>query len=158
MKSNSDQILDTLNKLLCNELSAIDQYFTHGEMYADWGLTQLHEKLMHELDEEREHAKKLIARLLFLEGTPNLQLRPPLNIGSTVPEMLTNDLAFELHVIKDLREAIALCESKQDYQTRALLTELLRDSEEGHAYWIEQQLELIDRVGLQNYQQAMMKA
>lgn len=155
MKGHSN-VIDALNRLLAAELAAMDQYFIHSEMYADWGLNKLYERISHEFDDEKGHAKLLIERILFLEGTPNMSLRDPLTIGKTVPEMLRADLQLEYSVDLALKEAIALCEQEQDYQSRKILGTLLEDTEQDHAYWLEQQLGLIERVGLANYQQSMM--
>ncbi|MCL1146117.1 bacterioferritin [Shewanella sp. 10N.261.52.F9] len=155
MKGNKE-VIDTLNKLLTGELSAMDQYFVHGLMYEDWGLNELHERISHESDDEREHAKKLVQRILFLEGTPDVASREPLNIGKDTEQMLKNDLAYEYQVADNLRSAIALCESKQDYESREILEVLLEETESDHMYWLEKQLGLIDKVGLQNYLQSKM--
>ena len=155
MKGNKE-VIDTLNTLLTGELSAADQYFIHSRMYQDWGLGKLYERLKHESEEELEHAAKLVERILFLEGRPDVAARDPLRIGSDVPGMLKNDLTLELEVVAALKEAIALCESNKDYQTREILEELLKDTEEDHTYWLEKQLGLIDKVGLQNYLQSQM--
>ena len=156
MKPMSSNITDMLNKLLVNELTAVDQYFVHWAIFNHWGLKELANKLSTELEEEREHAQKLIERLLFLEGSPNINGRAALKVGKTLPEMLTNDLDLEVQVIQDLKDSIKVSESAGDFVTRELLLELLRDSETGHAYWLEQQLSLIQRIGLQNYKQSMM--
>ncbi|MCX7094169.1 MAG: bacterioferritin [Methylobacter sp.] len=150
-------ILDILNGLLAGELSASDQYLIHGEMYADFGLNHLAEKSLHESEHERLHARALIQRILFLEGTPNLSKREALTIGSAVPDMLKADLDVEYHVVGELKKAIAACEQAQDYVTRDMLTVQLEDTEMDHAYWLEQQLRLINLVGLENYQQSQMK-
>lgn len=154
----SPKIIDALNKLLTGELSASDQYFVHSQMYKDWGLEKLYERLEHEREEELEHARVLIERILFLEGMPDVASRDKLNIGKTVPEMLQSDLDYEYQVAKDLKEVIALCEQEQDYGTRDLLMPLLKDTEEDHAYWLEQQLGLIKAMGLENYCQAKSHA
>ncbi|KZZ33121.1 bacterioferritin, partial [Oleiphilus sp. HI0085] len=117
---------------------------------------KLYERLDHEREEETDHADQMIKRILFLEGHPDLATREPLNVGKTVSEMLQNDLNVEYSVIKNLKAAIALCESEQDYETRAMLVKQLEDSEEDHAYWLEKQLGLIDKIGLQNYLQSQM--
>ena len=155
MKGNS-KVIEQLQKLLRNELAARDQYFTHSRMYDDWGLTKLYERINHEMQEETEHADKLIKRMLFLEVTPHLSEQGSLNIGSTVPEMLQNDLDLEYQVIKEVKDAIAVCEQEQDYQTREILTVILGDTEEDHAYWLEKQLRLIKLIGLPNYLQSQM--
>ncbi len=155
MKGN-DQVIAQLNELLSGELTAIDQYFIHSRMYENWGYGKLYERIAHEVQDETQHADALIKRILFLEGTPDLSKREPLNVGRTVPDMLANDLAVELKVIQDLRRVMAFCESVQDYQTREILRVMLEDTEHDHAHWLEQQLGLIDSVGLQNYLQAQM--
>ena len=149
-------VIDMLNRLLANELTAMDQYFIHSEMYRDWGLSELHERIAHEFEDEKGHASKLIERILFLEGRPDLVTREPLRVGQEVPEMLKNDLAVEYEVGAALKEAIALCEQEADYQSREILEGLLKDTEEDHTFWLEQQLGLIDKVGLQNYLQSKM--
>lgn len=150
------EIIDSLNRLLTGELTAMDQYLIHAKMYEDFDLKKLHERIAHEFDDEKAHAEALIERILFLEGQPDASKRDALAIGKTVPEMLQNDLNVEYKVVKDLREVIALCESKQDFQTRNMLMPLLEETEEDHVYWLEQQLRLIDKIGLHNYQQSMM--
>ncbi|MBO2583454.1 bacterioferritin [Shewanella algae] len=150
------QVIDVLNKLLTGELSAMDQYFVHAHMYEDWGLNELYERIKHESDDEREHAAKLIARILFLEGIPDVASRDALTIGKNVQEMLHNDLQYEYKVADNLREAITLCEQLKDYQSRELLELLLEETEDDHMYWLEKQLGLIDKVGLQNYIQSKM--
>lgn len=155
MKGNP-KIIDLLNTLLADELTAMDQYFAHSRMYEDWGFNKLYERIDHEMNDEKQHADHLIKRILFLEGMPVMGNRSPLRIGSNVPEMLQNDLALERSVIAALRDAIALCEQERDYQTREILEVMLADTEEDHAHWLETQLGLIDKVGLQNYLQSQM--
>jgi bacterioferritin len=150
------QVLEQLYLLLRGELAARDQYFIHSRMYADWGLTKLYERINHEMADETQHAASLIERILFLEGIPDLSQQDGLNIGKTVPEMLRNDLDFEYKVIGDLKNAIAVCEQEQDYQTREILLKILADTEEDHGYWLEKQLGLIEKIGLQNYLQSQM--
>jgi bacterioferritin len=150
------KIIDTLNRLLAGELTAIDQYFLHSRMYQNWGLGKLHERIAHEVTDETGHAELLIERILFLEGMPDVSTREGLRIGKDVPQMLQNDLDLEVSVVKALKEAIALCESVRDFQTREILEQMLADTEEDHAHWLETQLGLIDRVGLQNYLQSQM--
>lgn len=152
----NQKIIATLNELLKGELTAVDQYLIHGEMYADMGLHQLAAKSLHESEHERLHARALIQRILFLEGTPNLAQRDPLHIGATVPEMLKSDLELEYKVVGDLKQAMAACELAQDYVSRDMLGVQLEDTEMDHAYYLEKQLKLIDLVGLQNYQQSQM--
>ena len=155
MKGNT-KIIDILNSLLTCELTAADQYFIHSRMYEDWGFKKLHERISHEQEEELEHASALIERILFLEGTPDVASRDPLKVGKDVPEMLKNDLQVEYEVGQALKDAIAVCEQEKDYQTREILEVLLRDTEEDHTYWLEQQLGLIDKIGIQNYLQSQM--
>ena len=149
-------VIAELNKLLAGELTAIDQYFIHSRMYQDWGYNKLFERISHESDEEKQHAAWIIERILFLEGTPEMTLREPLNVGKTVPDMLKSDLQLEYSVVKNLKAAIKLCEAEQDYQTREMLEKQLDDTEVDHAYWLEKQLRLIDQIGLQNYLQSQM--
>lgn len=148
------QVIKTLNALLAGELTAVDQYLIHGEMYADLGLTKLAEKSIHESDHEREHARSMIQRILFLEGTPDLSKRHGLKIGRTVVEMLQSDLNVEYSVAKALKDAVAQCEKLGDYVTREYLIQQLQDTEMDHAYFLEKQLRLIDQMGLQNYLQS----
>ncbi|MFP6806396.1 MAG: bacterioferritin [Pseudomonadales bacterium] len=155
MKPQSSEVIDYLNKVLKNELTAINQYFLHAKMYKDWGFEQLAEKEHKESIEEMQHADKLIDRLLFLEGLPNLQDLGKLMIGENVEEMLSCDLQLELIAIPLLREAIAHCESASDYVSRELFQDIL-DAEEDHVDWLETQIELIDKVGSQNYLQSQM--
>ncbi len=152
----SQKVIDTLNDLLAGELTAMDQYFIHSRMYEDWGLSKLFERIGHEMEDETGHADLMIKRILFLEGKPNLAKRDALDVGSTVPEMLQSDLNIEYSVVKNLKAAIALCEIEQDFETRAMLVTQLEDTEEDHAYWLEKQLGLIDKIGLQNYLQSQM--
>jgi bacterioferritin len=148
------KVIASLNNLLHNELAAIDQYFTHSRMYQDWGLDKLFEQLDHEMQEEITHADALIKRILFLEGTPNLTDRRDLIIGNDVPSMLRNDLILEMEVVDALKTTISLCEHEGDYQSREILEKLLEDTEEDHVYWLEKQLGLINKIGLQNYIQS----
>lgn len=147
-------IIDILNTLLTGELTAVDQYLIHGEMYADMGLTHLAEKSIHESDHERQHARALIQRILFLEGTPDLSKREGLAIGATAEEMIKADLAVEYKVADALKKAIVAAEQAQDFVTREALVLQLQDTEEDHAYFLEKQLRLIELVGLQNYLQS----
>ena len=150
------RVIDALNSLLALELTAMDQYFIHSRMYDDWGLTKLFERIDHEFDDEKGHAAALIERILFLEGTPDMVTRDGLQIGKDVPEMLESDLRVEYVVGQRLKEVIKICEEEQDYQTRTILEKLLEDTEVDHAYWLEKQLGLIKRIGLQNYLQSQM--
>ena len=152
----SQKVIDSFNLLLANELAAIDQYFIHSRMYEDWGLNKLYERLEHEREEETQHADWLIKRMLFLEGKPNLVKRRDLIIGDDVRQMMSNDLTLELEVVQCVRDVIAICEQEHDYQSREILEKLLYDTEEDHVYWLEQQLGLIDKIGIQNYIQSQM--
>ncbi|MEM8496880.1 MAG: bacterioferritin [Pseudomonadota bacterium] len=147
--------IEHLNKVLGNELIAINQYFLHAKMYKDWGLGKLHDHEHHESIDEMKHADELIERILFLEGLPNLQELGKLMIGEDTEEILQCDLKLELKAIPDLKEAIAYCESAADYVSRDLFESIL-DSEEDHVDWLETQLGLIGKVGLENYQQSMI--
>lgn len=155
MRGNN-KVIDVLNTLLTGELSASDQYFIHSRMYQDWGLNKLFERISHEQEEELQHADVLIQRILFLQGVPNVASRDPLRIGADVKSMLENDLKLELEVVSALKEAIKITEQEQDYQTREILEVLLKDTEEDHTYWLEKQLGLIDKIGLENYLQSQM--
>jgi bacterioferritin len=150
------KIIDILNSLLTGELTAVDQYLIHGEMYADMGLNQLAEKALHESEHERQHARALIQRILFLEGKPDLSKRDALKIGKNAAEMLKSDLAVEYKVVGDLKKAMAACEKAQDYVSRDMLGTQLEDTEMDHAYYLEKQLRLIELVGLENYLHSQM--
>ncbi len=149
------RIIEYLNQVLKNELTVINQYFLHARMWQDWGLKELNEYEFHESVDEMKHADKLVQRILFLEGLPNLQDLGKLYIGENTREMLECDLKQEHLAIPLLREAIAYCESEQDYVSRELLEAILEDEEE-HVDWLETQLGLIEKVGLENYQQSKM--
>lgn len=149
------EIINFMNTLLGGELAARDQYFIHSRMYAEWGYTKLFERINHEMDDETGHAHDFIRRILMLGGTP-VSAPTSVNIGSDVIEMLKNDLALELEVQANLKKGIALCESHQDYVTRDLMVAQLKDTEEDHAHWLEQQLNLIEAIGLQNYLQSQI--
>ncbi len=154
MKSDAT-VLKHLNKALGNELVAINQYFLHSRMFQDWGLSKLAKKEYEESIDEMKHADQLIQRILFLEGLPNLQSRGKIMIGENTREMLECDLQLEMIACPDLRAGIAYCESVQDFATRDLLNSILV-SEEEHVDWLESQLGLIERVGIENYQQSMI--
>lgn len=155
MKGNT-KVINILSTLLTGELSAADQYFVHSRMYKDWGFEKLYERIAHENQEELQHADKLIQRILFLEGTPDVASREPLRIGQDVPGMLNNDLKLELEVVAALKDAIKITENEKDFVTRSILEELLKDTEEDHTYWLEKQLGLIEKTGLENYLQSQM--
>ncbi|MFC4699437.1 bacterioferritin [Glaciecola siphonariae] len=151
-----ENVIAGLNSLLGYELAAMDQYFVHSQMYLDWGLNKLYERINHEFDDEKGHATKLIERMLFLGGTPDMVTRTGLMIGKEVPDMLQSDLRVEYEVAAKLKEVIAICESEHDFVTRDMLMILLDDTEMDHAHWLEQQLGLIKRLGLPNYLQSQM--
>lgn len=146
-------ILAALNALLAGELAARDQYFIHGRMLAEWGYQRTADRILHEMEDETQHAGSLIQRILMLGGVPQM-VPAALTIGHDVPSMFRLDLAVEYRVIEHLREVMALCEQHRDFVTRELLLVLLDDTERDHAHWLEQQLRLIDQVGLPNYLQA----
>lgn len=147
------EIIKSLNKLLYNELVAINQYFLHARMLHNWGLKELGDYEYHESIDEMRHADKLIERILFLEGLPNLQDLGKLRIGENVREVLECDLALEHDALKDLKDTIALCERERDYVSRDLAQHIL-EAEEEHIDWIETQLDLIRRIGLELYTQS----
>lgn len=149
------KVIEFLNQALKNELTAINQYFLHSRMLKDWGLTKLADYEHHESIDEMKHADELIERILFLEGLPNLQDLGKLRIGEDVPEILQCDLDMELDAIPDLRAGIAYCEAHKDYVTRELFDSILK-SEEEHVDWLETQLELIEKTGVQNYVQSQI--
>ena len=144
------KVIELLNKALYNELIAINQYFLHAKMLKNWGLKELAEHEYHESIDEMKHADKLSDRILFLEGLPNFQALGKLRIGEGPREILTCDLALELEALPALREGIAHCEQVGDFTSRQLFADIL-DSEEEHIDRIETQLDLIERIGEQNY-------
>ncbi|CAM4323041.1 bacterioferritin [Kerstersia similis] len=149
------EVVEYLKQLLRGELSARDQYFLHSRMYEDLGLTKLYTRINHEMEEETQHADALLRRILMLDGTPDM--RPdPFTPGTDVPSMLRADLALEYHVRQALKDGMALCEKHNDYVSRDIILAQLRDTEEDHAYWLETQLDLIEKIGLENYQQSQI--
>jgi bacterioferritin len=146
-------VIEHLNKVLKNELAAINQYFLHSRMLKDWGLTKLSDYEYKESIDEMQHADQLIERVLFLEGLPNLQKLGKLRNGENVPEILRCVIDMELDAIPDLRAGIAYCEAHKDYVTRDVFDSILV-SEEEHVDWLETQMDLIEKLGLQNYQQS----
>jgi bacterioferritin len=148
-------VIQYLNKVLYNELTAINQYFMHHKILADMGFTKLAQKAREESIEEMNHADELMERILFLEGLPNLQSLGQLRIGETPEEMLQCDLALEYDAVPMLREGIQYCEEVRDYVSRDLMQKIL-DAEEAHIDWLETQLELIKQLGEALYLQAQM--
>jgi bacterioferritin len=149
----SPAVLSYLNFLLAGELAARDQYFIHSRMFHEWGYGKLHDRINHEMADETGHASALIARILMLGGTPAMTPEK-LHIGTDVVSMLENDLAVEFKVRADLKKGVALCETEQDYVSRNILVDQLKDTEEDHAHWLEQQLFLVKQLGLPNYLQS----
>jgi bacterioferritin len=152
MKGDAD-VIKKLNQILTNELTSINQYFLHARMYENEGLGKLGKKTYEESVEEMKHADKLVKRILFLDGFPNLQALNKLKIGTDVPTRFDCDLQTETMGRTAMVEGIALCEEKQDYATRDLLTEILDDTEE-HIDFLETQIAVLGQMGLQNYLQS----
>ena len=150
-----DKIIAHLNQVLKNELTAINQYFLHSRMFKDWGLNKLGDHEYEESVDEMKHADQVIERILFLEGLPNVQDLGKVMIGEDVKEALECDLKMEMKAIPDLRAAVVDAEELKDFVSRDLFRSIL-DAEEEHVDWLETQLDLIDRVGLENYQQSQI--
>ena len=144
------EIIDLLNEVLTAELTAINQYFLHAKMVQNWGYQRLYEKIYHESIDEMKHADRLIERILYLDGVPNVQRLGRVRIGENPEEIFKSDVALEEEAIPRLNDGIALCRDKGDNGTRHLLEEILV-SEEEHLDWLEAQLHQIGEVGLQNY-------
>jgi bacterioferritin len=149
------QVIEVLNQQLTNELTAVNQYFLHARMYENRGLSRLNDKEYAESIDEMKHADRLVRRVLMLGGLPNLQALHKLRIGEDTPEMLGCDLALEVAARDHVRQGIVVCEQARDFVSRELLVDILDDTEE-HIDWLETQLDLIQRVGLPNYEQTMM--
>lgn len=149
------KVIEYLNKILGNELIAINQYFLHAKMYRNWGFGELAKHEYEESIDEMKHADKLTDRILFLEGLPNYQHLGKLRVGENVPEMLQCDLDLERDALPTLRDGIVYCESVRDFVSRDLMVSIL-ESEEEHTDWLETQQDLIKAVGLQNYLQSKM--
>lgn len=157
MQPIDSEVIAHLNLALKNELTAINQYFLHAKMFEDWGLARLAEREKEESIDEMKHADELMERILFLEGLPNLQNLGKIYVGQDVPEILQCDLKLEMEALPVLRTAIEFCEKIGDFVSRQLFREIL-SSEEEHVDWIETQLDLIKKTGLENYTQAQMHA
>ena len=153
----NDKVIDHLNKILYNELRAINQYFLHSRMLSDWGLDKFADYEYSESMDEMQHADKLIQRILFLEGLPNLQDLGVLYIAEEAIEVLSNDLKLEHEAIPDLKDAIKHCESVKDFVSRDLLQKIL-ESEEEHVDYLETQLALVTKIGKENYLQSQIKS
>jgi bacterioferritin len=157
MQPIDSEVIAHLNLALKNELTAINQYFLHAKMFEDWGLARLAEREKEESIDEMKHADEFMERILFLEGLPNLQNLGKIYVGQDVQEILQCDLQLEMEALPVLRTAIEFCEKIGDFVSRQLFREIL-SSEEEHVDWIETQLDLIKKTGLENYTQSQMHA
>lgn len=155
MKGNK-KVIDALNSVLTKELTAINQYFLHARMLQNWGLHKIGELEYKASIDEMKHADQIIKRILFLEGLPNVQKYEKVNIGQDIKEILESDLAVEHSALKNLKHCVELSEVEKDYASRELFLDILK-SEEHHIDWLETQLDLIKRVGLENYQQSQIE-
>ncbi|WP_440903628.1 bacterioferritin [Catenovulum sp. SX2] len=149
------QVIDMLNKVLTAELTSINQFFLHARMYKNWGLSELNEKSYKKSIKDMKQADEIIERILMLEGLPNLQRLGSLRIGESTEEMLKCDMEFQVEQVALLKQAVALCETAQDYVTRDILEEIL-EYEEEHIDWIETQQYQIDNMGIANYLQSQL--
>ena len=151
------QVIDLLNSVLTNELTAINQYFLHARMCNDWGYKGLGDKIYHESIDEMKHAQQIIDRVLFLEGVPNVQKLGPISIGQTVPEMMDADLALEMKAIPTLKDGIRACYDANDHVSREVLENIL-ESEEEHVDWLESQIHMLGEMGKENYLAEQMQS
>ena len=147
---SNPKIIDLLNDVLTAELTAINQYFLHAEMCHHWGYERLYGAMRHHSIDEMKHAEKVMERVLYLKGIPNVQRLGKLNIGETVPEMLSSDHALEMAAVERLNDSIEICREQNDNGTRLLLEAILA-SEEEHLDWIEAQQDLVAQIGVENY-------
>lgn len=152
----SQKIIELLNDVLTGELTAVNQYFIHAKMNQNWGFDRLYKKLYHESIDEMRHADRLIERILYLEGVPNLQRLNKVNVGETVPEQMKVDLELERVALERLNAGIAACREEGDNGSRTLLEQILV-SEEEHVDWIEAQIDQIDKMGVENYLSQQVK-
>jgi len=150
------EIIDALQNLLNHEMYARAQYLVYARQYQDWGMTKLFTQMQHDLQEEQVHIDAIMDRMLFLEGSPELSQKLPPKIGSDVQSMLQNDLDAEVEVAGILRSTMKLCEELKDFETRDILQKLLHDTEMDHIYTLEQQLGLIEKIGVENYLQSQI--
>lgn len=150
------KVIETLKKLLTSELTSMDVYFVQSRILKDWGLDKIAARFDHEHEDEKGHADKLIDRILFLEGLPDMRTREEYELGKSVEEMINVNLKHEIMISNNLKEAIKLCESVQDYETRSILVELLKDTETDHINWLETQQSLIKNIGKERFCQSQI--